>query len=394
MKFSLHKNTFLFLILGGSISLLRPTVFGEIFSFQISLFCLLILLYLLLTDFNKLLVNIKVFYQLAILIFIYFYMFIRGVIDDPLKFIDLLKGLSISAVVVIVLFYILGVKKRTICFFDGVALLIFLSALSTCISFIFMILGYSTNQMIITNIGYTYEGRGDVIFPFTFIYNELTGNLGGIVRLSGIYREPGCAPVFFCWAASYLYWKNNLKLKWFYILICIFGSIFSLSTVGFLSLITLIILISYTFKIRLSLVLTLCGLFIPLYFNYFFDAEYIGLKSKMESGSGSFEERYEQAMALFNVNNLLFGDGNNWSIYSTNNINLLASTKSNGLFLLIPYLIFYLISAGNFRFFLPALLPAFLILLTSQPIFLEPALVVLIFSWVAIKEIESNKIKK
>lgn len=318
----------------------------------------------------------------------YFYIFFRQVIDNPDNFLNLLKGLSLNLVVALVLIFILTRKKISLYFFDGIAFLVFLIGFSVVFSFVLILLGYTVNNLLVANIPYTYESRGEVIFPFTFIYNEIAGNFGGIARLSGIYREPGCAPVFFCWAASYFYWRNNSYLKWFYILICIIASLATLSTVGIVGLFTLMILLCYRFKISLNYIFILSLFLMFIYFNFLYDIDYIGLKSKVDSGSGSFDERYEQSIAIFSINNLIFGDGSNWSIYSTGNINILSTSRGLGLFFLINYLCFYFMSMRNFKFFLPALAPGLLVLLFSQPFFLEPALVILLFSWMAINQIE------
>lgn len=378
------KEYVIIFLIGILVSLMRPTVFGEIYSLPIGVVSFILLFTLFLVTKSKKL-NQYEFFQLFILMSLYFYIFIRSGFDDPNKILDLIKGILINLFTVLIILFLLSRKKYGLYFYNGVATLIFLTSLCILISFSLMLSGYSVASLIITNIPYTYEGRGDVIFPFTFIYNEINGNYGGVSRLSGIYREPGCAPVFCCWAATYFYWQLNSSWKWFFIFVCVFASIVTLSTIGFLSLFTLIILICYRFKIRMQVLFIILILFFFIYFNFLYDIEYIGLKAKIESGSGSFEERYEQGMSILGIQNLIFGDGGGWSIYNTSNINVFSAARGFGLVFLILYLTIYFMSGKNYKFFLPALLPPLLIFLTSQPFFLEPAFIILIFSYLFLK---------
>lgn len=361
---------------------LRPTVFGERFS-MLSItalgLCTAALLVLAVGNRRRLVPEPLAIAQVAITAVISYYLVIRIAIFMPTRDpVDEFKAFFIfmvfSAAVLLIFCYPPYAKR----FFDTFAALIVLSSISLSITAILMVAGVPAHQLIIAKLEYTYAGRGDIAFPFTFLYNEVTTALGSAPRLSGVYREPGIFPLISCWAAAYA-WRLGWPI-WTW-MICLFATVACMSSIGPpLALYTagMLMLMRLGFGPVTALAIVAVGGLLG--WQAVYSSEYFDIESKINSGSGSFEERIFLAEGAFHTENLIFGDGFGFSIFQTAPISVVAAVRVFGLIYTAMFIASYVIAAVDFRLWIAGLVPAILGVMLTQPVFREPGFMIIMFS--------------
>lgn len=372
---------YLSIILGCLLGLMRPTAIGEVYSFQLAILATIILgLFFIIQRGRVGIIGSKyLLIQLFLVILLGVYLVCHGFLMAYTSADIVLKMFLLTIVPVMAIVVIVQNTNAVKYFFDGFAIIILVSCVSITISFLLLVAGVGYEQLHVFDFPYTYEGRGYVIFPMSFTFNSVNLGFGYIPRLSGLYREPGVVPAFACWGATYSYlrrWPN-----WITILF-LAGSLFSLSTLGVVSLYTGALILADRIGIRLRTSLLILALIILTIWPVLYSLEGIGLQTKAESGSGSYEERYEQFYAFFDIDNFLFGDGPNWSIYSTSSINILAASRTYGAVFFALVIAIISFSTLHRFMFVAAFLPFIFVVLTAQPIVFEASVLVIWFSWI------------
>lgn len=362
---------------------LRPSVVGEVYS---TLSCALlaavtVALFIVALHLQRPLVLEKYSaLQLSVLVFIFYYVLLKAVIFMPTynsvtEFKALFIFLSLAAAALL----LLSNRRYATMFFDYFCIILIASCASVVISAMLFVVGFQSYQITYAHLTYTYSTGGDIAFPFTFIFPSATTWLGPIPRMSGIFREPGVFPVYACWAAAYAFQRGwILPIS----LVCLFSAIVCLSSIGApLAFYTgaMILLLRVGFRpIPALLTIVVLGL---LTWQAVYYSEYFGIAAKINSGSGSFEERQYLAAAALDAQDLIFGDGFGFSIFTTGPISLVAAIRVFGLVYYSAFILTYILAAAaNFRFWLIGLVPAIATVMVAQPVFREPAFIILMLS--------------
>ena len=371
----------LYTLLGGAVGLMRPTAIGEVYSFHIAVLCLSLIFVLLVLDRFEF-AYFKCFpfmIQIFLMFTVGLYLFSHSVIMAYADIFNAFKGFLLTILPVLILIVLVRKQGALKYFFDAFAFVILFSCFSIVVSFFLLAVGVGFESLHVLDFEYTYEGRGFVIFPMTFTFNPVDFGLGPMPRLSGLYREPGVVPAFACWGAAYSYIR-----RWplWTTLVFVVGSLLSMSTLGVIALYTGMLILSNrmglsTGKSIAFFILVALSVW-PLVYGF----DGVGLQAKIESGSGSFDERYEQFFGFFGAENMLFGDGPSWSGYDTTSINLLAASRTFGSIFLLLILCFLSISVVVPLFFFMAMVPFVFVVFTAQPIVLDSSVIAIWFSWV------------
>ncbi|MCR5875182.1 acyltransferase [Phenylobacterium sp. J426] len=267
-------------------------------------------------------------------------------------------------------------------FFDCFYGLMFVMAASMVATFALQMSGRTPSQLVVGNFDYNYlPGTGRIFAPFTFAYGSTVEIYGrNIVRLCGLFREPGIAPAFLCWAAG---WAAARRWSWLFIVTPLLGAVASLSSLGLvLAVIALagVVLLRVRASWRVYLAAMPVGA-ILIWAAYY--APYIGLAVKTEGDTESARERAFLMRDVFETQNWLLGDG--LTGYRNETINLITSISHSGLVFVGLYLAFAAFALWkNHRFFIPALLPAVVTAVASQPIAMTAPMAVIFVSWAAL----------
>jgi hypothetical protein len=191
-------------------------------------------------------------------------------------------------------------------------------------------------------------------------------------------REVGVLPPFACWAATYAYLR-----KWpIYIsAICLIASLLCLSTIGPIALYTGAMLVLFNLKVKpipAALIVICLGM---ICWPIIYAMDYVGLEQKMNSGTGSYEDREWLFWAVLDTQDFIFGDGDRWSLVSsTAGINLVSQIRVFGIIYFVMVIGIYFLALSNLRLWLAACVPALVTVFFSQPITIEPAFLMIFFS--------------
>lgn len=367
-------------ILGILVMLLRPTAIGEVLSLPISAGILGVSTFIFLLVFRYLQLGAlkRALPQLVLFALLVLYTSAHGLAaggrfaEDAMKFL----GISIAGVMAILAVSLNEKTQRQ--FFDTVAIFITIVSASVLVTFLILAAGVPLSSIRLFHFEYTYISRGDVLFPFSFSYNQVQTWVGIMPRLSGIFREPGLLPAFVCWAATYAHLR-----RWPLIIsvLNISASALCLSSLGLpLALYTGGLILMSRLRIPIPLAaLALAGVAIVAW-PVLYGLNDIGLGSKISSNSISFRERMYILELSFSGKDLLFGDGPQSSYLANSGITLLAQTKQYGLVYLVGCLALYSMSMRNFSLFIYGLVPALVTLLFSQPPALDIPVLILFLS--------------
>ncbi|MFB9950281.1 hypothetical protein ACFFP0_15590 [Rhizobium puerariae] len=373
---------FLLSVMALAVLCLRPSVIGEVYS----IFSLALLLGAATALFGVSLstgrvlvperfavINITLIYLISLYVLTRTILFMPAIdATDETKAFMIISGFLLAVLLVI------SNRAYATTFFDALAILVIASSISLTITMVLLLAGIPAYQLTIGKIAYTYANRGDFAFPFTFLYNEVSTPFGVIPRLSGVFREPGIFPLYGCWAAAYAYRRGWPTPIW---LVCLFATAACLSSIGApLALYTgaMIVMIRAGIKpLPALLLLLVVGL---LTWQILYTSEYLDLQSKVNSGSGSFEERMYLAEAAFDASNVIFGDGYGFSIFTTGPISLVAAIRVFGLVFFVGFLICYALAAVDLKLWMTGLVPPILGVVFTQPVFREPGFMIMLFS--------------
>lgn len=371
-------------ILALSVLFLRPSVFGEVYSLYVVgvLLAATVVLFTISAESRRgLVVERHAGLQIILLLVLGHYLLVKSLIympGGPPDSVGVFKGFGILIAFLLAMALIMSDRHYARRFFDIFAIAIILSCASVVVTAILFLVGFPSYLITIARINYTYDGAGDIAFPFTFIFPAVSTWLGPIPRMSGIFREPGILPVYASWAAAYAFrrgWPLPLQLA------CVAGSAACLSSIGApMALYTAAAIGLMRFGVKpipALLIIAVVGL---LSWQIIYSSEYFGIQAKVDSGSGSFEERQYLAQAAFRARNIIFGDGSGFSIFQSDAISLIASIRVFGLVFAVGYLIIYAIAATDMALWIAGLVPAIFTILLLQPIFQEPGFMVLFFS--------------
>lgn len=382
MQVSKEKfESVLFAVMGITLALMRPSAIGEVYSFYLALACLVcVFLFIVVNDGSlKVADNPLFLIQSVILFFLALYMMLHSLLKGYASIFD---GVKIFLLIVLPIIVMLVASQRVDglkWLLDAFSVTILISCISIVVSFFLLLGGLGHESLHVMDFQYTYEGRGYVIFPITFTFNLVDMGFGLVPRLSGLFREPGVVPAFACWGAAYAYVRG-----WplWVVLIFIMGGLLSLSSLGFLCLLTGFFILADRLKIDYRKSIPFMVLVALMIWPLIYGLEGIGIGAKAESGSESFNERYEQFFAFFESKDYIFGDGPGWSIYETSAINLLAASRTYGGVYLFLTLLLISFSVVNRKLFFMAYMPMVFVVFTAQPIVLETAVLVVWLSWI------------
>ncbi len=379
-----------FLICAAAVAIanLRPTYIGETQSFpvcSILVFLEALVLFEFYSSNERLSLNTVPALHVMLYTLVVTYMFVRSIFGGFLGDDDALKAIMISAAYIIAVILALSVDRYTRAFFDTFAIIIIASCVSVSITFLLVTAGAPISALIIAQLPDppTYPaGFGQVAFPFTHVANEALSWFGAAPRLAGLMREPGCLPPFACWAATYAYlrkWPTYLSA------ICLLASLLCLSTIGPLALYTGAMLVLFKFKLKpIPAALIILGI-AALAWPVIYTMDYIGLEQKINSGTGSYQDREWLFWAVVDTNDFIFGDGNRWSLVASGaGINLVSQIRVYGLVFFVPVIGIYLLALANLRLWLGACVPALIAVFFSQPTTLDPAFLMIFFSGAAL----------
>lgn len=366
---------------------LRPTYIGETQSFPVC-FMLVALEVLIVLNLNSSKARLSLGRTQASQIILYIsvitYLLARAILSTDLGAEFAFKSYMISTSFITIIIIVASIHGLSRIFFDAFAIIIIASCASVVITFSLVAVGVPISTL---SIGYlpdppTYApGSGQVAFPFTHVTNEASSWIGVAPRLAGLMREVGVFPPFACWAATYAYLR-----KWSLIIpiICLVASLLCLSTIGPLALYTAATLVLFKLKLKpipTVVIIAVLGLFA---WPVIYTMDYIGLEQKMNSGTGSYEDREWLFWAVLETQNVLIGDGNRWSLVSSSaGINLISQIRVFGLIYFVFVIGIYFLAMSNFRLWLAAGVPALITVFFSQPITIEPAFLMIFFSGAA-----------
>jgi hypothetical protein len=368
--------------MGVLVALLRPTAFGEVYSLQIAVLLSGFLLLIIFMGFSFRDRFDKYFYlQLLIAFLTALYVLVRSGAELYSETGDLIKGFLLTSIVIGAILAVTQRREFVLKFYDGIACVVIFCCFSITISALLYFAGMRTDSILVATMKYTYEGRGDIVFPFTFIYNPVDTWFGIIPRLSGIYREPGIVPAFASWAIAYVYWR-----RWNFVFLgfLVSGSILSFSSIGFLALYPVAIILLGRWRIPPIAAFGMITTALLLAWPTLYLMDIGGIQTKALNGSGSFDERYDQFMAFFDTKNFVFGDGPHWSVYATAGINVLSASRGLGLVYLTLILALVLIPLRNSYMFFTGIVPCIFTVFTSQPIVFSDSMLAVWLSWVVI----------
>ena len=366
-----------------AIGCLRPTYIGETQSFPVCVVLLVLEMLILMNfyaenarlSFDKIAVG-----HICLYVFIAFYVLVRTTFDRSLGD-DAFKAFLISTAFLIAVAIAMSKPRYTSVFFDTFAVVIIASSASLLVTFALVGLGAPVSSLVIVHLPNpsTYGGgMGDMAFPFTHVTNEAVSWIGMAPRLAGIFREVGCFPPYACWAAVYAYMRG-WSFRW--PAVCLIASMLCLSTIGPLAIYTGAMLVLYRLKFRpIHAAAVVVGAGILLW-PIVYTMDYVGLEQKINSGTGSYEDREWLFWAVLDTRDFLLGDGNGWSLVSSDaGINLISQIRLFGLLYFVPVVAIYLLPIGNLEFWLSACVPAMVTVAFSQPFAAEPTFLMIFFS--------------
>lgn len=365
---------------------MRPTVVGEVYSSVSSLFFMACGVALFMTGLRggrRMVPSGRALVLLAITIFIAYYLLIRTVFYMP----EIDSSAEIKGFVIFISFCV-GVtvlvcrKDYVLRFFDVFAIILIASCVSVLISASLFIVGIDPMKVVVAHMNYTYENAGDISFPFTFTFPTVVTWLGPFPRMSGLFREPGVFPMYACWAAAYS-WRRG----WSFVIpiVCALASVFCMSSIGaLLAMFTLAAIGLMKMRVPPLLALGVIAVVGLSGWQIAYESEYLDLQSKVNSGSGSFEEREYLASAALDAKDIIFGDGLGFSIFTTGPISVVAGIRVFGLVYFTAFILSYIAAIVDLRLWVAGLLPAIFTVMLTQPVFREPCFIILLFSGIAI----------
>lgn len=364
---------------------LRPTVFGEIASFPISaaLVGLTIGLLVLCVRYVSIRNLEEITPQAILFAILIIYTSARGLMAGGVAAENGVKGLLIGLAGIFAVFVANSSPVTRRGFYDGAAIVLIAVSISVFVTRFLLSAGISPNDIHLVKIEYTYPGRGDVLFPFTFSHNDVQSPFGIQPRLNGIFREPGLLPAFSCWAAAYAGFRKWPAWIWIATLL---GAAASFSSLGMpLAIYTGSFLLARQMKISLPAAVLLGGAGALLAWPFLFSLHDIGLGSKISSGSVSFRERMFMIEIALSAKDPVFGDGLGRIYLANEGINLISQIGIFGFVFLMGVFATYAYSLMNAKFFVIGLLPLFVTILFSQPITIDVLTIVAFTSWTALK---------
>ena len=362
---------------------LRPTYVGETQSLPVCVVLLTIEALILLkfySDNARLSFGKIALAQIFLSSFIAIYVLERGAFDPKIGN-DVFKAFLILGAFLTAVAIAVSKARYTLVFFDTFAVIVIASSVGLLATFFLVGVGIPISSLTIAHLPNpsTYGGGvGDIAFPFTHVTNEAMSWIGTAPRLAGLFREVGCFPPFACWAAAYGFLRG-WRLAWS--AICLLASILCLSTIGPLAIYTGAMLLLFRLGVRpLHAAGIVIGLGI-LGWPILYTMDYVGLEQKINSGTGSYEDREWLFWAVLDTQDFVFGDGSGWSeVSSSAGINLISQIRVLGLVYFAPVVAIYLLPIGNPRFWLSACVPAIATVAFSQPISIEPAFLMIFLS--------------
>lgn len=286
------------------------------------------------------------------------------------------KGVVIVITASVFAFTMLADRRRALAFYDTLAGLLVVLSAATLITLALLVAHFGVSRLALGVFSYTYPlPSGTILFPGSMIYNYAPTWFGPLPRLSGGFREVGIFPAFACWAAGYGAFRGWKPIP---IAICLVATVGCFSSLGaMLALLTLTGILGYKFKLpwwAYVIVGPAAGLaVIALTYNL----PYIGIGYKYANVTTSYLDR-SNAISTALDGNLLFGQEPDSRNSGINLISAISIYGAVGVGLILAAL---LPAAGRIRFFVPALLPALITALVSQPIANEPMFVLLFLSW-------------
>jgi hypothetical protein len=374
--------------LGVAAACLRPTAIGSVYSAPIcGLILILDVILLAVYDKTKRRLDLDLIsgIQLTILLFLSLYLLFRSVLGADALATDAFKGFLINVTFIGTMVVVISVRRMIDVFMNTFALVLIASSISVIVTFLIQAVGLPINSMIVLHIeipGYG-GGFGNFGFPFTYLANEVASWLGSSLRMAGLFREPGVFPPFACWAAAYAYLR-----RWNVLLVIapLIASILSLSTIGPLSFYTAACLLLYRFRVPpiLSLLIIIAaGL---MAWPMIYTMEYIGLQAKIDSKSGSYEDREAMVTGVIYTNDWLFGDGSGWGgIGDSESISLISQLRVFGLIYFVPVIAIYLCALGGPSLWIAGCVPCLIAVAFSQPMSIDAAFLVLFFGRAAFR---------
>lgn len=361
---------------------LRPSAVGEIYSFQVSilLVCLIVVYLLVNRDGFRFSPSPIAICQLALVFIVVFQVAAHAAAAGGDFAVNAPKALAMSIAAVGALFIAVINEKNSRIFFSALAALILLICLSTVITSLILMFGVRWTSIIVDVNDQTVYGKLNVLFPYTLSFNIVPTPFGLQPRLSGLFREPGILPPFACWAAAYAHlrrWPLAISA------VALGGSIVSLSTLG-------VPLAAFTGALimlrRLGLgtwsalgIVTLLGLFT---WPVLYALDNVGLKDKIQSQAGSFEARRDAIFTALSGANLLFGDGPSLNYTRDATVNLIGNTRSIGVFGVVVMLTAHALPFWK-SIFVIGVLPMVATFLITQPIAGDAAVLAISLSWTA-----------
>jgi len=368
---------------------LRPSIFAWRYNLVIFIFLTIVSAFVLYVHRKDLSRVEKNSFGLLLLIFgLVLYLFVQGMLlsSNPRTIFNvsfLVIGISALSLYILRLDKIFIIKSI-------IYIHVILSVSSIITILLFVLSGFNSDSIMVSSASdflknyISSEEVGsfqyDMMFPFSVRWSD-TELLGiTIPRLTGIYREPGMAQIFFL-TAYFLTYVIELKRAKLIRAILLIGGLLTFSTAGLLSLVGgyLVMWFYPRYKIRINLaktlliliilpVITIAGLYTP---NY-------GLLAKMESESGKERSKsYQRSLNLI-TERPWFG----WGYYSksfdrnagadqdyVDTLGLVGVIYQIGIAGVVLYLLIWFYSFRYFNdyrtYFI--LMPCFLTLLVSQP---------------------------
>lgn len=235
-------------------------------------------------------------------------------------------------------------------------------------------------------VGYDVEGdgAGDLLFPFSFAYGQLTEY--GIYRFLGVYRESGIAQLYFAWSLIYLISRKERKA---FSAGAAMGLLLCGSTAAMASIATSACaygLLSkngsagFGWKKMLSMGIVIAAIIAALFLPG------LGLQDKSETHGDSFSDRdFAVHFALSDFPQNIFGRGlYRESGYANIGINAISYTYFFGFVGLILYISCFVTSIascppGKLAITATALSPLFITAIAFQPLIDSPTAFLLLF---------------
>ena len=242
----------------------------------------------------------------------------------------------------------------------------------------------SALRAIISREAQTFEGVGDVYFPFSVGYGLYPIGGSELLRFGGLFREPGILQVFLLWGIVY---ALNERMPKVLVVAMIVGVTTTFSTIG-IALLPGILLAWAIYRIRTELVskaaIAVAGVALMLLLTFYAPA--VGLSAKSEVRETSITDRTEASnTGLLNAVENPIGVGLYDELETANSgITLVALAGQIGIFgfllAVATYVVPATVTGQNRGAYLIAVFPVLLTNLLSQPLLDAPLIYVLLLA--------------